>query len=329
MTLDTHQLAKDRGRHAITPRQLPPRAWFDVLRRFGGGFLDDHLMLVAAGVAYYSLLALFPAIALFVSIYGLISDPSKAADQALALSAVVPDDAAKFLYDEMTRVASTSAPKLGIASIIAFLVALWGSNRSMKAMFEALNVAYREKERRNILVINLLSLGFTFGFIFFAAMTLILVVAVPPLLEALRLPLVAELGLSLLRWPVLFGGMVAGTMLLYRYGPSRRPARLSWVTWGSVLAGVLWLLASGLISWYAASVADFGKTYGSLGAVILLQTWIWVTSLVVITGAKINAEAEHQTAVDTTSGRPRPLGERGAVVADSLGRVRPPKPKEE
>ncbi len=290
-------------------------------RRFGQGFLSDHLMLVAAGVAYYSLLALFPAVALFVSLYGLVADPAQAAEQALSLSGILPGDAAVFLYEEMTRVASADKSSLGLAGLVSFSVALWGSNRTMKSMFEALNIAYRERERRNIVLVNLLGFAFTLGYLAFAALTVVLVVAVPPLLQALRLPGAAEMTLSLLRWPVLFLAMFAATSVLYRYGADREPPRLSWIRPGAVLASLLWLVASALISWYAASFADFNKTYGSLGAVVLLQTWIWVTALIILAGGKLNAEAEHQTAVDTTTGAPLPMGERGAVVADTLGKV--------
>lgn len=311
-----------RGRDALLPRDLPPRAWADILKRFGAGFLDDHLMLVAAGVAYYSLLAFFPAIALFVSVYGLIADASQAADQARSLAGILPADAAEFLYAEMTRVASAPPVSLGFAGLVSLGITIWGAGRTMRSLFEAMNIAYHEKERRNILVVNALGAAFTIGLIVFVAVTVLLVVAVPPLLEALRLPGPLEALVSLIRWPILFGGMFLGTSLLYRLGPDREAPRMSWVRPGSLLAAALWLAASGLISWYASSFADFNKTYGSLGAVVLLQFWVWVTVLIVLVGAKLNAEAEHQTAVDTTTGRPMPLGERGAVVADSLGTIK-------
>lgn len=311
-----------RGRDALFPRNLPLRAWGDVLRRFGSGFLDDHLMLVAAGVAYYTLLALFPSVALFVSAYGLIADAGQAAEQARSLAAILPDDAAEFLYQEMTRVASAPPMSLTFAGLLSLGVTIWGAGRTMRSLFEAMNIAYYEKERRNILVINLLGAAFTLGLITFVAITVFLVVAVPPLLSALSLPGPLEAMVSLVRWPILFGGMFFGTAVLYRMGPDREAPRLAWVRPGSLVAASLWLVASALISWYAASFADFNKTYGSLGAVVLLQFWVWVTVLIVLVGAKLNAEAEHQTAVDTTTGRPLPLGERGAVVADRLGTIK-------
>lgn len=314
------------GRDAVLPRQMGWRAWWAVFKRFGASFLDDHLSLVAAGVAYWSMLALFPALALFVSLYGLFADPAQAADQAIAMASVLPDDAADVLYDEMTRVAGASGGSLSLSALVSVALTLWGSNRCMKAVFEALNVAYRERETRNIVWINILGLCFTLGFILFGVLSVVLVVAVPPALQALRLGGGFETVLTFLRWPILFGGMFAGTTLLYTFGPDRKAARFAWVSWGSTLAGFLWLGASGLISWYAASFADFNKTYGGLGAVVILQTWMWLTALVVIVGAKLNAEAEHQTAVDTTRGRPKPMGERGAHVADTLPKDGRPEP---
>ena len=309
------------GHYARAPRHIPLRAWWRILKRFGLSFLDDHLSLVAAGVAYWSLLALFPSLALFVSLYGLFADPAQAADQARVLAEVLPRDATEFLYQEMTRVAGAAESKLTLGAAVSLALALWGSNRSMKAVFEALNVAYRERETRNLLKINLLGFVFTLGFILFGVLTVVLVVVVPPLFEGARLGSGLEATVNLLRWPILFGGMVAGTGLLYAFGPCRTRPRIVWITWGALLAGLLWLAASALISWYAASFADFNKTYGSLGAVVVLQTWLWLTALVVIAGAKLNAEAEHQTRVDTTAGPPKPMGERGARVADTLART--------
>ena len=315
-----------RGRKAVLPRELSPRAWGDVLRRFGASFLDDHLALVAAGVAYWSVLALFPALALFVSLYGLFADPGTAADQARFLGAVVPPAAADFLFAEMTRVAAAPAPKLGLTGLVSFALVLWGANKAMKAMFEALNVAYHEKEKRNLLVINVQSLAFTFAYILFGAVSVMLVVVVPPVLDRLYLGWL-EVVIGFLRWPILFAGMMVGTAILYRYGPSRTAPRLAWVTWGAVAAGLLWLAVSGLLSWYASSLTDFDKTYGPLGALVLLQTWVWASSVVVLTGAKLNAEAEHQTSRDTTVGKPAPMGFRGAVVADTVAPIPRPAPK--
>ena len=305
------------GRNADRPTRIPLRGWWHVLRRLGASFLDDHLALIAAGVAYWTQLALFPAIALFVSLYGLVADPYQAADQARRLAVFLPEDASALLYDEMTRVAAVPTPNASFASLVTLLLTIWGSNRAVKAMMEALNVAYMEREKRNLILFNVQALVFTFGFLVFAVLSIVLVVALPAALETVTLGPLGSL-LSLIRWPILFLGMAAGTTVLYRFAPSREPARVSWLTPGSAVAGLLWVLASSLISWYAGSFADFNKTYGSLGALVVLQTWMWVTALAIITGAKINAEAEHQTRVDTTTGRPKPLGERGAVVADSL-----------
>jgi membrane protein len=315
-------LRQGRGRAAYAPFQIPLQGWLDIALRFWKGFNNDNLILVAAGVAYFSLLAVFPSIVLFVSIYGLIADPGTAADHAASLAAVLPPLAAEFIFAEMGRVASAGKGGLSLVSIISFLVAVFGSGRAAKAMFQALNVAYGERETRNLLIINVLGLIFTFGFLIAGVLAISLVVVLPPLLRELALPVGAETAISIIRWPLLFFGMVAITSLLYRFGPDREPARMKWLNLGAVASSVLWLLASGLISLYARNIADFSATYGTFGAIILLQTWLWATALVVLVGAKLNAETEHQTARDTTTGPPEPIGHRGAQVADHLGRTR-------
>ncbi|GGY54927.1 YihY/virulence factor BrkB family protein [Parvularcula lutaonensis] len=314
------ELGKGRGRKAAVPWAIPPKGWIDIALRFWRGFNSDNLTLVAAGVAYYTLLALFPGIVLFVSIYGLVTDPINAAEDARAISSVLPPLAAEFVYEEMRRVASAGTGGLSLVSLVSLLVALFGAGRAIKSMFQALNVAYGESEDRNLLKINALGFVFTLGFIVAGAIVLALVVALPAALKALHLPLKTETLISFARWPVLFFGMVAATSLLYRIGPSRRDPQFRWVSVGAVASSILWLLVSWGISFYASNITDFSGTYGAFGAIILLQTWLWATALVILIGAKINAEIEHQTACDSTIGPDRPIGERGAWVADELGR---------
>ncbi|MCQ8186047.1 YihY/virulence factor BrkB family protein [Parvularcula maris] len=315
-------LAPGRGREAQGPADIPTKGWLDIALRFWRGFNNDNLVLVAAGVAYFTLLAVFPSIVLFVSIYGLIADPASAANHAGRLAGVLPPLASEFIFSEMGRVASAGKGGLSLVSLISFAVAIFGAGRAAKAMFQALNVAYGEREDRNIIVINLLGILFTFGFLIAAVVGISMIVVLPPLLEALALPGGAETAISIVRWPILFFGMVAATSVLYRFGPSREPPRFRWLSLGAVAAALLWMLVSGLISYYASNITDFSATYGTFGAVILLQMWLWATALVVLVGAKLNAETEHQTAEDTTTGVPEPIGRRGARVADHLGRTR-------
>jgi membrane protein len=315
-------LAPGRGRQAHGPEEIPTKGWLDIALRFWRGFNNDNLILVAAGVAYFALLAVFPLIVLFVSIYGLIADPSSAANHAAKLAGVMPPLASEFIFAEMGRVSSAGKGGLSLVSILSFGIVVFGAGRAAKAMFQALNVAYGEHEDRNIIVINLLGILFTFGFLIAGVLGISLVVALPPVLEAIALPVGAETAISIIRWPLLFLGMAAATSILYRFGPSREPARFRWISLGSVAAALLWILVSGLISYYASNITDFSATYGTFGAVILLQMWLWATALVILVGAKLNAETEHQTAKDTTTGVPEPIGRRGARVADHLGRTR-------
>lgn len=293
--------------------------WGDIAVRFWRGFNSDNLTLVAAGVAYYTLLAIFPGIVLFVSIYGLVAAPVEASQDAQALAAVLPPLAAEFVINEMERVASANTGGLSLVSLLSLSIALFGAGRAIKAMFQALNVAYGEREERNLLKINVLGFAFTLAAIVLGVVTLALVVGVPAAIAALPLPLKAETALSILRWPVLFVGMIFMTSVLYRVGPCRSAAQFRWISLGAVSATILWLGVSWLISFYASNITDFSGTYGAFGAIILLQTWLWATALMILIGAKINAEVEHQTACDTTIGEPLPLGERGAFVADELG----------
>jgi membrane protein len=315
-------LKEGRGRKAVWPSEIPFKGWLDVLLRFWKSFLDDQISLVAAGVAYYTLLAIFPGIVLFVTIYGLVSDPAKAADDARALADALPPLAAEFLYKEMGRVAAAGSGGLSLVGFLSLFLALFGAGRAVKSMFQALNVAYGEREKRNLLIINLLGLAFTLAGLVAMVFVLVLVLGLPAIVSSLELGLKAEAAINYVRWPVLFLGFVFACSILYRYGPSRSAPQFRWVSHGAVVAALLWLLASFGISYWASNITDYSGTYGAFGAIILLQTWLWLTSLMILIGAKLNAETEHQTAQDSTTGRPKPMGKRGARVADELGRTR-------
>jgi membrane protein len=193
----------------------------------------------------------------------------------------------------------------------------------MKALFDALNVAYAEKEKRGFFKLNLVSMIFTIGAILFLLAAVVAVIGLPLLLKHLPLQSVTAWLVSALRWPAMLVCVVAALALLYRYGPSRDKARWRWVTWGSALVGVLWLGASALFSWYAANFGSYNETYGSLGAVIGFMTWLWISAIIILLGGEINAEIEHQTARDSTVGPPMPLGTRGATMADTIGASHP------
>ena len=226
----------------------------------------------------------------------------------------------------MKRIAAAHSGGLGLAFGISLLISLWSANGAVKALFDGLNVAYEERESRGLVKLNLISLAFTLGGLVFVALALSAVVVAPVLMHVLHLDRVGGAWLAELRWPVLLLITVGLISLIYAFGPSRTRPRWSWITWGGTFAAVLWVGASLLFSWYVANFAHYDKTYGSLGAVVGFMTWIWYSTIIVLFGAELNSELEHQTAVDTTVGAAKPMGARGAKMADTLGEARKPKP---
>lgn len=311
-----------RGRQADTPTEIPARGWKDILWRVYERVQHDRVMLVAAGVTFYALLAIFPAITALVSIYGLFADPGTIQSHLSTLAGVLPGGALDIIGEQVTRIASKGSGTLGLSFLIGLVVALWSANAGMKSIFDALNIVYEEEEKRSFIMLNMVSLGFTLGAIVFLLAALGVVVVVPIVLGYLGLETWSETLVSLLRWPALLIGIVLALALVYRYGPSRDNAKWRWITPGSLVASVLWLAGSMLFSWYVANFGSYNETYGSLGAVIGFMTWIWISTIIVLLGTEINAEMEHQTAKDTTEGAHQPLGTRGATMADTLGEAK-------
>jgi membrane protein len=215
-------------------------------------------------------------------------------------------------------VAANGSTSLGISFLVGLAVSLWSANQGTKAMFDALNVVYDETEKRGFVRLTLATLGFTLGGLVFVVLALAGIVALPVVLQFVGLPRGLESLLQLARWPILLVFLAIMLAVLYRYGPSRQEARWQWLSWGSGLAALLWLGGSALFSWYVENFGSYNETYGSLGAVIGFMTWIWLSSAVVLLGGELNAELEHQTAKDTTTGAPKPLGTRGARMADRV-----------
>jgi membrane protein len=305
-----------RGREAEAPHQIPLRGWRDVLFRTFTEVNQDRLSIVAGGVTFYSLLAIFPAVGVFVSLYGLFADVSQVNAQLANLSLVIPDEALAVVGDQMTRLAGGEPATLSAAFVISLLLSVWSANAGMTALFAGLNVAYDEAERRNLLVQTALTYAFTLGLLVFLTLVSALLVVAPLALDVFGLT--SRLLLPL-RWLTLWAVAAGAFTIVYRYGPSRARARWRWVTWGAVLAATFWLVGSLAFSWYVNHMAHFDVTYGPLGAVIGFMAWIWFSVMVVLIGAELNAEIEHQTALDSTTGPPEPMGERGAAMADSVG----------
>ncbi|AWN37761.1 YihY/virulence factor BrkB family protein [Methylobacterium radiodurans] len=307
----------ERGRKANAPSEIPAKGWKDIALRLYQEFGNDRILLVAAGVTFYAILALFPAIAALVSIYGAVADPSTINTHLNELRGILPDGAIDIVGGQVQRLTAKGDTALGLTAIISILLSLWSANGGMKAIFDALNIAYEEEERRSFVMLNLQSLAFTAGALLFVVLALTGIVVVPAALQVLGLDQKAWY-IALLRFPALLLLVIGTLAVLYRYGPSRRKPKWRWVTWGSAVAGMLWLIVSGLFSWYVANFGSYNETYGSLGAAIGFMTWIWLSTTVVLLGAELNAEMEHQTAQDTTAGAPKPLGARQARMADTV-----------
>jgi membrane protein len=308
-----------RGRSADRPSEIPPRGWKDILLRIYYGISEDRILLVAAGVTFYLLLSIFPGIAALFSIYGLFANPANIAGHLDALANVAPGGALDVLREEMTRLASNGGTTLGIGFLVSLAVSLWTTNSGVSAIFDALNIVHEEKETRGTFRFYLTTLTFTLASIVFILLAIAIVVLLPVALNFIPLPGVTDVLVKIARWPILFVVAALALAMVYRYGPSRTPPRWRWVTWGSGFATVTWVAASVLFSWYVANFGSYNKTYGSLGAIIGFMTWIWISIIVVLIGAKLDAEMEHQTARDTTTGQPKPQGMRGARMADTLG----------
>src|SRR5271155_879523 len=316
---DCVALEAGRGRSADAPSEIPPQGWKDILLRVYHGISEDRIPLVAAGVTFYLLLSIFPGIAALFSIYGLFANPADIAGHLDALANVAPGGAIDLLREDMTRLASNGGTTLGVGLLVSLAVSLWTTNSGVSAIFDALNIVYGEKEKRGLVRFYLTTLTFTLASIVFILLTIAVVVLLPVVLNLIPLPGGTDLLVKIARWPILFILTASALAALYRYGPSRAEAPWRWITWGSACATVMWIAASVLFSWYVANFGSYNKTYGSLGAIIGFMTWIWISIIVVLVGAKIDAETEHQTAREATTDRPKPLGTRGARMADTVG----------
>jgi membrane protein len=311
-----------RGRRAGSPGEIPAAGWKDIVWRTWSEFNADRIATVAASVAFFGILALFPGMAAFVSLYGMYADVGAAQKHLELLAGVLPSDSLTFIGGELIRIAATKRASLGATFSISLLLSLWSANAGTKSLFEGLNVAYEEREKRSFLKLNLITLGFTLAMLAFVLLAMTAMVGAPVALMFLNLDAKSRL-LAALRWPLLLLVAVAGLSIVYRFGPSREQPRWRWVTWGGVVAAFGWLGVSLLFSWYVGSFAHYSITYGSLGAVIGFMTWMWLSVTVILLGAELNAEMEHQTVRDSTTGEPLPMGARGARMADTLGNAVP------
>ncbi len=309
-----------RGRQADTPEDIPPQGWSDILWRVFWSVSEDRILSTSGSVAFFSLLAVFPGIAAIVSLYGLFADASTIGKHLSLLSGFLPNGVIQLIAEALIFRHGNEA--LGLAFIVGLLIALVSANSGMAALFDALNVVYKEREKRSLARFYAITFLFTLAGILFVIFAITGVVVLPLMLKVVGLASTTEWLLTILRWPILFVAIVVSLACIYRYGPSRKDARWRWVTWGSIVGALLWMATSMLFSWYVATFDTYNKMYGSLGAGVGFMIWLWISAVVVLLGGELNAQMEHQTARDTTEGGSKPLGSRGAMMADHVGKAR-------
>jgi membrane protein len=293
-----------RSEQAQTPSRSSGRGWKDILLRAYQGISDDRIMLIAAGVTYYAILALFPGIGAIVAIYGLFADPGSIAAHLDTLSGVAPAGAVGVLRDQLMRLAHQNRAALGFSFAVSLVIALWSANAGVSGLFEALTAVYEEKEKRSLVKYYATTLAFTAGIIVLVLLSLVILIVLPLVLDHIAHPGVPPVLLKIIRWPILFVLIVLALSVIYRYGPSRSAPRWRWITWGSAFAAVAWLAVSALFSWYVANFGSYDKTYGSLGAIIGFLTWLWLSIVVVLVGARLDAELQRREEADRPASLP-------------------------
>jgi membrane protein len=306
------------GRDATLPHRIPLKGWWQVAERVWSESNRDNLSVVAAGCAFFALFAIFPALSALISLYGLTADPTTVEQNFGMLGSVLPTQAYDIVIEQIHRISAASGGALGWSLAVSLGVALWSANAGTQALMVALNIAYEEPERRSLFQYYLNAFSFTIIGILGGVVMLLAILYVPILFAVTGYSHAFELIVGVVRWPLLAFFVLFLLALLYRYGPCRRSAKWHWVSVGSVFAMVVWLIASAAFSLYVSNFANYDRLYGSLGAVIILLFWLYISFYIVLLGAEINAELELQTAKDTTAGKPRPMGERGAFVADHV-----------
>jgi membrane protein len=315
------------GIHAEKPTEIPWRGWKQILKRAWAEHKADNMPIIAGGVAFFAFLSIFPALIAIVSLYGLVASPETVARQVEELSAQLPDSAAQLIGEQLTAIVNNSGSSLSISLVVSILAALWSASGGVGNLVTAVNIAYDEVEARNFVKLKLLSLALTLGAVVFVIVAFGLLAVVPAVIEALPLGVVGTILAQVARWLLLLA-MFAGSLgVLYRLAPDRDAPRFRWVSLGAVVATVLWAMVSVGFSLYVDNFGSYDKTYGAIAGVIVLMLWLYLTCYLVLLGAEINSEAEHQTAHDTTTGEPQPMGTRDAKMADSL--PDPPEPTKE
>jgi membrane protein len=311
-----------RGREAHRPREVPPSGWFDASKRTRLTVRETNASIVAAGVAFYAFLALVPALIAVVAIYGLVANPADVKQQITSFTDALPRDAQRLVSSQLQSITRKAGSGTGIAAAIAIGGALWSASSGIAALNTGLTIVHREVEERGRLKRRLLALFLTLLAVAGVLLMLALVVALPSVLDSVGITGIAGSVLGLVRWPLLAAVLLVGLAVVYRFGPDRRGARWRWVSPGAVVAVIVGLAASIGFSIYVDLLGTYNKTYGSLGAVIIMLLWLYLMAFATLFGAALNAELERQTTRDSTVGDEQPMGERGAHAADTVGPTR-------
>jgi membrane protein len=309
----------DHGREVRDPGQIPYKGWRDILVRVGRQILIDNVGILAAGIAFFAFVAIFPAIAALISVYGLIVDPQVIQQQLSQLADVLPSQARELIRKQLEQIVSGNSFALSWGLIFSIILSLWSANAGTKALFMGINIAYGEQEKRGFLKVNVLTLLFTLCGMIVAIVSMLLVVVLPAAISAMDIPSDVKTVVSWTKWLLLAVLIAFYLATVYRFAPDRNSPKWNWVSWGSVLATILWIVGSAVFSYYVTNFSSYNATYGSLAAVVILLFWFYLTSYVMLLGAEVNSEIERQSRRDSTIGKEKPMGKRGASSADELG----------
>lgn len=312
------QKANNRGHRAEKPNQIPFSGWKDIGKRVFSQIGKDHVQIVSAGVGFYFFLALIPTIVAAISIYSLVLEPSQIQDQLSNLSNILPQKAFEMINGILEPVLNQDKQKIGWGLLISILISLWSANKGTSALFEGINIAYNEEDNRNIIKKNAITLVFTLGVIFIGLISLLIVIFFPIFIGKIGFSETAESVIGWSRWLVLGFILVFMLSMLYKIAPHRDNPEFKWVSWGAIIGAVLCVVGSVLFSWYVNNFGSYSDLYGSLAAVVILLLWLFLTAFIVLLGAEINSEMEHQTRKDTTIGKDEPMGQRGGYHADHV-----------
>jgi membrane protein len=306
------------GIHAEKPTQIPWKGWKQILKRAWAENKADNMPIIGGGVAFFSFLAVFPALIALISLYGLVASPATVAQQVEDISSQLPREASNLIETQLKSIVDNSGSALSISLVVSILAAIWSASGGIGNLMTAVNLAYDEVETRKFVKLKLTSLALTLGGILFVIVAFALLAVVPVIIGALPLGVVGTILAQILRWVLLLAIFAGSLAVLYRVAPDRDAPRLRWVSLGAVIVTVLWAVVSLGFALYVNEFGSYDKTYGTIAGVIVLMLWLYLTCYLVLLGAEINAEAEHQTAQDTTQGEPRPMGVRDAEMADTL-----------